>query len=78
MQSLYDPSVTKTPIPDFFSPTRMKLFMKIIQDRWNNNHVDWKPIPKKKREEITKLASEYNEYKLAEEIFIQREAEKFN
>ena len=56
MQSKFDPSVTKNPIPDFFTPARTKVFMKMIQDKRNNNHIDRKPIPKKKREEFGKIA----------------------
>ena len=44
---------------------------------WNNNRIERKPIPQKKRLEFKKMAEEYTEFKIAEEMRLKKEGLKF-
>ena len=61
----------------FYTPTRTRLFFRMLQDMRNNNKVTRKPMPEKVKKEFAKKAKEYNEYKVFELQHIHKEQESF-
>lgn len=76
LQNLYDPDYSGEEIPDFFTPSRIKLFFTMIQDVRNNNRINRKPIPKKIKKEIEEKCIEYAEYRTYQDYYMEDQKQR--
>ena len=73
LQNLYDPDYSGEKFPDLLTPSRVRLFFRLIQDARNNHRLSRKPMPEKLKKELAKRSKEYAEYKTYEKYYIQNE-----
>ena len=76
MENKYDPETSGEPIPEFFTPARTRLYFKVLQEMRNSSIVTRKPMPKKVKEKFVNMCKEYNEFKAAEEMYMQMERDR--
>ena len=69
----YGATQEESEVPAFFLPSRYKLLAKVLNDHKNTNRITRKPLPEDIKKSLAKQAKEYNEFKVAEKILIDRE-----
>jgi hypothetical protein len=69
----FDPDHNNEKIPDFYTPSRVRLFFKVIQDQRNTHRISRKPMPEKVKNELAKKSKEYAEYKTYESYYLEKE-----
>lgn len=60
-------------IPPFFMPQRYKLLYKVMEDHKNSGRLGRKPMPLEVKQKLAAVAKEYNEFKTAEKIILDKE-----
>ena len=71
-----DPEVSGERVPDFYTPSRVRLYYKIISDLRNCNKITRKQMPENIKKELAKKAKEYGEYKAYEFNHVYNESNR--
>ena len=73
MGGVLTPKDTGEELPPFFLPPRYKLLFKIMADNKNCTRIGRKPIPDHIKKEFAQHAKEYQEYKQAELLILEKQ-----
>ena len=72
----FDTDFTGEKIPGFYTPSRIKLFFKMLEDMRNNTRISRKPMPDSLKKEFAEMNKEYSGYKTYEKYYLKKERER--